>query len=88
MFTVRNRHLFLLDLVLLPLAAVLSFALMVSYKFWGGKSFIETPLPTLAVLFIMIGAMAILLGFVAEMIMRTYFEALDKKPYSIKKIVN
>jgi len=70
------------------LMAFLTFALMVYYKFWGGKTFIETPLPTLTVFFLLIGFMAILIGFVAEMLMRTYYESLHKKPYSIKKLIN
>ncbi len=35
--------------------AFLSFSLMVYFKFWGGKSFIETPLPQLVVLFAIMG---------------------------------
>lgn len=70
------------------LMALLTFGLMVYYKFWGGKTFIETPLPTLTVFFLLIGFMAILIGFVAEMLMRTYYESLHKKPYSIKKLIN
>jgi glycosyltransferase involved in cell wall biosynthesis len=70
------------------LMAFLSFGLMIYYKFWGGKTFIETPLPTLTVFFLLIGFMAILMGFVAEMLMRTYYESLHKKPYSIKKLIN
>jgi glycosyltransferase involved in cell wall biosynthesis len=68
--------------------AALSFALMVYYKFWGGKTFIETPLPTLTVLFILIGSMAFLLGIVAELVIRTYYESQQKKPYRIERIVS
>ena len=70
------------------LMAFLTFGSMVYYKFWGGKTFIETPLPILAIFFLLIGSMAILIGFVAEMLMRTYYESLHKKPYSIKKLIN
>jgi len=68
--------------------AVGTFALMVYYKFWGGKPFIETPLPILSVLFILMGAMAVLLGIVAEVVMRTYFESQLKPPYRIARTVN
>ncbi|KPJ75684.1 MAG: glycosyl transferase [Deltaproteobacteria bacterium SG8_13] len=70
------------------LLAALSFALMVYYKFWGGKTFIETPLPTLTVLFILMGSMAFLLGIVAELVIRTYYESQQKKPYRIDRIVS
>jgi len=68
--------------------AVLAFALMVYYKFWGGKTFIETPLPTLTVLFVLMGTMAILMGIVAEIVMRTYYESQQKKTYRIARTVN
>jgi len=67
--------------------ACLSFMLMLYYKFWGGKSFIQTPLPTLTVLFVLVGIMAILMGILAEIIMRTYYESQQKKPYVIDKII-
>jgi len=81
-------HLFgtlgLINLVL----AMLTFVIMIYYKFWGGKTFIETPLPTLAALFFLMGMMAILLGIIAELVMRIYYESQQKKPYRIKRITN
>ncbi len=70
------------------LFSLLTFGGMIYYKYWGGKTFIETPLPILAVLFLFTGFMAIFIGFVAEMLMRTYYESQDRPPYMIKKIVN
>jgi glycosyltransferase involved in cell wall biosynthesis len=69
------------------LFATISFLIMVYYKFWGGKSFTQTPLPTLTVLFILIGCVAVLMGMLAEIIMRTYYESQQKKPYHIDKII-
>ncbi len=68
--------------------ALVSFLLMVYYKFWGDKSFVETPLPQLAVLFFLMGFMSILMGFLAELIMRTYYESQDKPVYLVGKTVN
>lgn len=70
------------------LFALISFSMMLYYKFWGGKSFVETPLPTLTVLFMLIGAIAVLMGLLAEIIMRTYYESQQKKPYRIARIIN
>ncbi|MDM8525278.1 glycosyltransferase family 2 protein [Desulfococcaceae bacterium HSG8] len=67
--------------------AVMTFLMMLYYKFWGGKSFTETPLPTLTVLFALMGGVAVLMGILAEIIMRTYYESQQKKPYRIDKIV-
>jgi glycosyltransferase involved in cell wall biosynthesis len=70
------------------LSAFLSFFVMIYYKFWGGKSFIETPLPQLVVLFFLVGFISILMGFIAEILMRTYYESQGKPVYSIRKTEN
>jgi glycosyltransferase involved in cell wall biosynthesis len=59
------------------------FGLMVYYKFWGGKSFIETPLPQVVLLFLLIGFVSIFMGFMAEIQMRTYYESQRKSTYLI-----
>ena len=69
------------------LSAAITFVMMMYYKFWGQKTFIETPLPTLTVLFILMGIIAILMGILAEIIMRIYYESQQKKPYRIKEVV-
>ena len=68
--------------------ALLTFALMIYYKFWGGKSFIETPLPTLAALLVLMGFMSMLLGLIAELVVRTYHESQDKPTYIVGRTVN
>mgnify|MGYP001815531248 FL=1 len=67
--------------------ALLTFALMIYYKFWGGKSFIETPLPTLAALLVLMGFMSMLLGLIAELVVRTYHESQDKPTYIVGRTV-
>jgi len=61
---------------------------MVYYKYWENTTFIETPLPTLAVLFILTGTMTILMGILAEIVMRTYYESQNKKTYRILNDIN
>jgi len=70
------------------LLALISFSLMIYYKFWGGKTFIATPLPMLTVMFGLIGAVSILIGLVAEMGTRTYYESQKKEIYQIKEKIN
>ena len=65
-----------------------TFLLMVYYKFWGNKTFVETPLPQLVVLFFLVGFISILMGFMAEIMMRTYYESQSKSIYSIKSMLN
>jgi glycosyltransferase involved in cell wall biosynthesis len=66
-------------------AAVVSFALMLWFKFVEHTSFIETPLPLLVVLFLLVGIISLLMGLLAEMVMRTYFESQGKTAYGLKK---
>ena len=65
--------------------SILSFLFMIYFKYWGGKSFIQTPLPQLVILFVMIGILSMFMGFLAEILMRTYYEAQNKVSYTIRK---
>lgn len=76
------------------LMSLAMFSLMLYYKFlhkpltgYGPKSFIETPLPLLTVMFFLTGVQSVMLGLVAEMVMRTYYESQDKKTYVIGEVV-
>ena len=53
------------------------------YKLYGNKSFVQTPLPLLVVICGMLGCMCILVGLLAEIIMRIYFESQNKPTYGI-----
>jgi glycosyltransferase involved in cell wall biosynthesis len=57
-------------------------------KFFQHVSFISTPLPLLVVLAFITGVMSILLGLLAEILMRTYYESQDKKVYLVKDTIN
>lgn len=57
-------------------------------KFFSGISLVRTPLPVLATLFIIVGVQLIVMGILAELLMRTYYESQQKKPYSVKETVN
>ena len=57
-------------------------------KIFRDVSFISTPLPLLVVLLAVLGIVSILSGLLAEMIVRTYYESQDKKPYVIRSTQN
>jgi len=57
-------------------------------KYVEGVSFILTPLPLLTVLTFITGVMSILMGLLAEIIMRTYHESQDKPVYLVKNTIN
>jgi glycosyltransferase involved in cell wall biosynthesis len=56
------------------------------YKITDQKDFIETPLPLLVALAVITGVMCFLMGLLAEMMVRTYFEAQEKRIYVIERI--
>lgn len=57
-------------------------------KFAHDVSFILTPLPLLFVLTAITGIMCILMGLLAELLTRTYFESQDKAIYAVGSVRN
>jgi glycosyltransferase involved in cell wall biosynthesis len=73
--------------------SVLMFGAMLYYKFlhhpltgYPNKPFVETPLPLLVVLFFLMGVQSILMGVLAEMVMRTYYESQAKTTYLLGEV--
>lgn len=54
----------------------------------SGTHLVQTPLPTVGAMFIIVGFQFVLFGLIAEVLMRTYYEAAHSTPYSIKDIIN
>lgn len=67
-------------------ASVLFFVAMLYYKFFGGKTFVETPLPLLCIMFFLIGCLSVLMGLLAEMTMRTYYESRHASTYRLREV--
>jgi glycosyltransferase involved in cell wall biosynthesis len=53
------------------------------YKLSGRKDLVETPLPLLAVAFALAGVVCVLMGLLAELVIRTYYESQGQRPYAI-----
>ena len=62
-----------------------TFVAMVWFKLFGHKDFVETPLPLLAVMFFLIGCLCIFMGFLAEVMMRTYHEAAGSPTFVVRE---
>ena len=81
----RPMHFFgtygFLSITLGVLAGLMSLFL----RLFGILHIVETPLPILSTLLILVGVQLVLFGVMAEMIMRTYYESQDKRPYVIKR---
>jgi glycosyltransferase involved in cell wall biosynthesis len=65
---------------------ILAFALYL--KFTEGRSLILTPLPLLSSFTFLTGITFLLLGLVAEILMRTYYESQNKSIYVIDNLIN
>lgn len=70
------------------LGCILSFGLALFFKLTHQKDFVQSPLPLMGMMFFILGVLFILMGVIAEMLMRTYYESQGKKSYSIKEKIN
>jgi glycosyltransferase involved in cell wall biosynthesis len=70
------------------LVAGVASAYAVYLKYFQSTTFIQTPLPLIAVISFNTGVMSVLMGFLAELLMRTYFESQAKTSYSVKHTLN
>lgn len=57
-------------------------------KYVEGVSFIQTPLPMLVVLLALVGLMLVMMGLLAEIQSRVYFESQDKQPFAVRATRN
>jgi glycosyltransferase involved in cell wall biosynthesis len=57
-------------------------------KFVKGVSMISTPLPLLTALTLLVGLMSLLMGLLAEMLVRTYFESQGRTAYHVRELIN
>jgi dolichol-phosphate mannosyltransferase len=57
-------------------------------KLFENTSFIQTPLPLLTTLGFITGVMCILLGFIAELLVRIYFESRGESHYTVRSLIN
>jgi dolichol-phosphate mannosyltransferase len=68
--------------------SLLVFLWMIGLRVSQGTSFISTPLPPLAAILGAVGIVAFLLGLLAEIVMRTYFESQGRRAYLVQELVN
>jgi glycosyltransferase involved in cell wall biosynthesis len=72
--------------ILALIAATLSFILMIGMRVFGGISMISTPLPLFVVMNFLIGILSLLMGLLAEIMTRTYFESQQRTAYLVGKV--
>ncbi len=66
----------------------LAFLYMLYLKFVDGITMIQTPLPILIAMLILVGVMSFMMGLIAEILMRTYFESRGLPAYQVRDRLN
>jgi glycosyltransferase involved in cell wall biosynthesis len=74
--------------ILSLLLGAASFLLMLALRWFEGISMISTPLPLVTVMGLMTGVSSILMGLLAEMMVRTYFESQQRTNYMVRERIN
>lgn len=73
------------------LSMAFSFAVLVLavyLRLFEGVSLIQTPLPLLAAMTFLVACMSILMGLLAEIVVRTYFESQGRPPFLVRELTN
>jgi glycosyltransferase involved in cell wall biosynthesis len=70
------------------LLSIGAFIFMISLKLFSNVSMISTPLPLVTVTAGLVGVMSILMGLLAEMLVRIYFESQGRTAYLVRHRVN
>ena len=70
------------------LVSFLAFSIAIYFKITGQKDFVQTPLPIITAMFFMVGVLMILMGVIADILMRTYYESQNKFPFTIRNKLN
>jgi len=68
------------------LLSIISFLYATYLKIFNDLSYIQTPLPLISIMGSIIAIMSVLMGLLAEMIMRTYYESQGKRIYLLSEI--
>lgn len=69
-------------------ASLLTLFVAIALRLFADVSLILTPLPLLAAMLFLVGCISILMGLMAEILMRTYFESQGRSSYRVRHLVN
>jgi glycosyltransferase involved in cell wall biosynthesis len=74
-------------LVLMVSSMAVLFFLLVR-RLWIGTSVISSPMFAASLMFLVLGFQSVLMGLIAELLVRTYYESQDKPTYTIRQKLN
>ncbi len=72
--------------LILILISLLSMLFLLIRRFWLRISVFDSPLFILSAMLMILGFQSILMGLIAEMLVRTYHESQDKATYTIRRV--
>lgn len=68
--------------------SIIAFMTALYERVFNGISLIQTPLPLFTAISLLIGFVCVLLGLLAEIMVRTYYESQNKRTYLIRNTIN
>jgi dolichol-phosphate mannosyltransferase len=74
--------------ILAIISSFVTIMLAIGLRIFLDISLIQTPLPLLSALLFLVGVMSVLLGLVAEMMVRTYYESQGARAYLVRELIN
>lgn len=73
--------------LLLMLGSALTLLYLIVRRLWIGTSVTRSPYLPIAIMFFILGFQSILMGLIAELLVRTYHEAQSKPTYTIRRAI-
>ena len=70
------------------LLSFIAFFMALYQRIFDGISLIQTPLPLFSAVAFLLGLVCILLGLLAEIMVRTYYESQNKRTYLVRNTIN
>jgi len=68
--------------------SLLTLVYLVLMRIFTGEHMIRSPLLLMSVMFFILGFQSILMGFIAELLARTYHESQQKPTYTVRNVIN
>ncbi len=72
---------------LLIFPSILMMLFLIARKLYDGTSMFESPLFQMSTMFMILGFQSILMGLIAELLVRTYHESQHKPTYTVRKVI-
>ncbi|HJW89449.1 MAG TPA: glycosyltransferase family 2 protein [Anaerolineales bacterium] len=73
---------------LLVLSSMLALLYIIFRKLWFGESLVRSPLLLMSTMLFILGFQSILMGLIAELLVRTYHESQAKPTYTVRRLIS